>query len=123
MLIAKIEELQAELDYAQIEKMALEKDLTRISLKTGDTFVQPKKDAGMEEGPEVLFQEFMSEDAILRERMQELTSRGERPEKQEVTSVKQACELQAKRIDRITKELRTMIDIPRKVITELGKKK
>jgi hypothetical protein len=54
--IAKIEELQAELEYAQIEKMSLEKDLTRISLKSSDTFMQPKKDAGMDDGVEVLVQ-------------------------------------------------------------------
>jgi hypothetical protein len=55
--------------------------------------------------------------------MQELSMRGDRPEKQEAASIKQACDFQAKRIDRITKEFRTMIDIPRRVITDLGKKK
>eukprot|EP00038_Savillea_parva_P020125 m.30478 g.30478 ORF g.30478 m.30478 type:complete len:1046 (+) comp4713_c0_seq1:156-3293(+) len=123
LFLSKIEELQAELDYAQIEKMALEKDLTRITLKTGDTFMQPKKDAGMAEGVDVLIQEFMNEDQILRERMDELTSRSEKPEKPEITSIKHACDLQAKRIDRISKELRTMVDTPRKVIAELSKKK
>eukprot|EP00037_Helgoeca_nana_P004608 m.46877 g.46877 ORF g.46877 m.46877 type:complete len:78 (+) comp15528_c0_seq1:167-400(+) len=68
-------------------------------------------------------QEFLREDSLLRERMQELSMRGDRPEKQEAASIKQACDFQAKRIDRITKEFRTMIDIPRRVITDLGKKK
>ena len=65
----------------------------------------------------------MNEDQILRERMDELTSRSEKPEKPEITSIKHACDLQAKRIDRISKELRTMVDTPRKVIAELSKKK
>ena len=124
-LTEKCSELQAEVDFLKIEKFALEKEMTKITIG-GDTFVQ-KKDPGMEEGIEVTFQAFMQEDQILRDRLTELKrGRGdEDPEpvsKQEINSLKSVITFQQGKVKEITKMLNDTIDGAKKVTAQLAKK-
>jgi len=124
MLLKQLADLRQEVDFLKADKGRLEKEMTRITLDGANTFVAMQDDPSAADGGLTsMVERFLSEDKMLRERLEEANSNPHRPSKAELKSLKQAVDSFQKSEILISKALSSVVASARTVTTALGKKK